>query len=129
MTTAWKLCAAVLLVTVLYATLKNWLPVWAPLIAASCSMFILVLLFSDGRSFSILQWLLTMQDRTGTEFLGCIYRAAGILLLTDLARDFCKDAGLASAAGCLDLSGRILVLIAIEPMLTQIWQEIQYLTG
>lgn len=128
MSIIWKLCAAVFLIAVLYATLKSWLPAWAPLIAASCSMFILILLFSEGASLSIFQRLADLQDYAGTEFLSCVYRAVGILLLTDLARDFCKDAGLSAAAGCLDFAGRILVLIAIEPMLSMIYQEIQFLT-
>lgn len=129
MITAWKLCAAVFLIAVLYTTLKNWLPAWAPLIAASCSMFVLVLLFTDSSSLAIFQWFISLQNYAGVDFIACVYRAVGILLLTDLARDFCKDAGLAAAAGCLDFAGRVLVLIAVEPMISMIWEEIQCLTG
>ena len=129
MSTAWKLCAAVLWIAVLYVTLKSWLPAWAPLVAAAGSMLVLALVFADPTAFSVFQWLKTMQAAPGGEIFHCVLQAAGILLVTDLGRDFCRDAGLNAAAGCLDFGGRVLVLVAIQPMLALIFQRIQFLVG
>ena len=124
-----KLCAAVIGIAILYGTLKSWLPAWAPLIGAGGSLFLLLVLFSDARVGALLGRLAALPGADGASFLGCVYRAVGILLLTDLARDFCRDAGLTAAGGCVDFAGRVLTLIAIEPMLTRIYTEIQLLTG
>ena len=129
MTTAWKLCAAVLWVAVLYVTLKSWLPAWAPLVAAAGSMLVLALVFADSSALAALQWQQTVESGPGGDMVRCVLRAAGILLVTDLGRDFCLDAGLSAAAGCLDFGGRVLVLIAVQPMLALIFHHIQILVG
>ena len=126
---AGRLWVAVIGLAVLYGTFKTWLPAWAPLIAAGGSLFLLLVLVSDGRVGALLGRLAALPAAGDPAFLGCVLRAVGILLLCDLARDFCRDAGLAAAGGCVDFSGRILVLLAIEPMLTRLYTEIQQLTG
>ena len=129
MTTAWKLCIAVLWVALLYVTLKSWLPAWAPLVAAAGSMLVLSLVFTDASAFAAFGWLKGMESTLNAQPLRCVFQAAGILLITDLGRDFCKDAGLSAAAGCMEFGGRVLVLLAIQPMLAAIFQRIQLLTG
>ncbi|MCI2046672.1 MAG: stage III sporulation protein AD [Faecalibacterium sp.] len=127
MTEILKLAAAAVILVVLYTALKTAAPAYAPVLALAGAGAVLVLLGSTSGA-RVLEWLQTLQQAEGAEAFGCLFKAAGILLVTDYTRSLCRDAGLSSAGVCMEFAGRCLVLMTAWPILEGVFQAIERLS-
>ena len=96
-------------------TLKKDQPTFAFLVSTAGA---LVLLLSAAEQLRpVLAFLNTLKSYTSAQSFDCIFRVLGIALCAQLAADFCKDAGMAAAAGAAELCGRLLALLEALPLL------------
>ena len=68
----------------------------------------------------LLQWLHALDGALPGQGISCLLRVLGIALISQLAGDICREAGLAAAATASELCGRVLVLLQALPLLQQL---------
>lgn len=102
----------------LAAILRQYSPALAAALSLGAGAVIWYLALRAGKPvFSLIRELAQRADTTG---LSCLLRAAAIALLSQFAQDACRDAGQTSLAGQLEFAGKIGVLLAAAPMLTEL---------
>lgn len=96
-------------------TLKKDQPTFAFLVSTAGA---LILLLSAAELLRpVLAFLNTLKNYASSQSFDCLLRVLGIALCAQLASDFCKDAGMAAAAGAAELCGRLLALLEALPLL------------
>ena len=114
-------------VAVLAALLQKQAPVFAFLLSIAAALFLMLRLAAMAQTF--VQGILLLGRRTDGQAFDCLMRCAGILLLTDYARQLCEEAGAQSLGWCAGLMGRCLVLVSAWPLLQTVCQKIWGMTG
>ena len=110
-----KIAVLCFMAGVLSLTLKKDQTTFAFLVSTAGA---LVLLLSAAEQLRpVLAFLNTLKSYTSAQSFDCILRVLGIALCAQLAADFCKDAGMAAAAGAAELCGRLLALLEALPLL------------
>ena len=127
MSAAIKLAAAVLILMILYTVLKQDLPVYAPVLALAGAGVLVIIIAANGGVQAIEQ-LRALRQIAGEEAFLCLFKCAGILLVTDYTKSLCKDAGLSSAGVCMEFGGRCLILLTAWPIFKGVLDSIENLT-
>ena len=110
-----KIAVLCFMAGVLSLTLKKDQPTFAFRVSTAGA---LVLLLSAAEQLRpVLAFLNTLKSYTSAQSFNCLLRVLGIALCAQLAADFCKDAGMAAAAGAAELCGRLLALLEALPLL------------
>ena len=128
MTAPLTLAAAALIAAVLYAAVRAWVPAYAPLIAAAAAVCMAALLAGESAG-RLLDLLRGMEAFGGTEAFRCLFKAAGIVLAAEYSRNLCRDAGLSSAAVCVEFCGRCLVLLTAWPIFSAVLSAVAALSA
>lgn len=122
MSEIFQVAAFVLVSAVLTALLKEYLPAYAALCAAACAALLLAWL--TGVCAPVAGWFKTAAAAVDGEAFLAVLRAAGIALVAQTMQDVCKDAGLATLAGAVELAGRCLVLACALPLFETIMEAL-----
>ena len=96
-------------------TLKKDQPTFAFLVSTAVALILLLSAAEQLRP--VLAFLNTLKNYASSQSFDCLLRVLGIALCAQLASDFCKDAGMAAAAGAAELCGRLLALLEALPLL------------
>ena len=96
-------------------TLKKDQPTFAFLVSTAGALIFLLSAAEQLRP--VLAFLNTLKNYASSQSFDCLLRVLGIALCAQLAADFCKDAGMAAAAGAAELCGRLLALLEALPLL------------
>ena len=96
-------------------TLKKDKPTFAFLVSTAGALILLLSAAEQLRP--VLAFLNTLKNYASAQSFDCLLRVLGIALCAQLASDFCKDAGMAAAAGAAELCGRLLALLEALPLL------------
>ena len=96
-------------------TLKKDQPTFAVLVSTAGALILLLSAAEQLRP--VLAFLNTLKNYASSQSFDCLLRVLGIALCAQLASDFCKDAGMAAAAGAAELCGRLLALLEALPLL------------
>lgn len=96
-------------------TLKKDQPTFAFLVSTAGALILLLSAAEQLRP--VLAFLNTLKNYASAQSFDCLLRVLGIALCAQLASDFCKDAGMAAAAGAAELCGRLLALVEALPLL------------
>lgn len=96
-------------------TLKKDQPTFAFLVSTAGALILLLSAAEQLRP--VLAFLNTLKNYASSQSFDCLLRVLGIALCAQLASDFCKDAGMAAAAGAAELCGRLLALLEALPLL------------
>ena len=96
-------------------TLKKDQPTFAFLVSTAGALILLLSAAEQLRP--VLAFLNTLKNYASAQSFDCLLRVLGIALCAQLASDFCKDAGMAAAAGAAELCGRLLALLEALPLL------------
>ena len=110
-----KIAVLCFMAGVLSLTLKKDQPTFA--FRVSTAVALVLLLSAAEQLRPVLAVLNTMKSYTSAQSFNCLLRVLGIALCAQLAADFCKDAGMAAAAGAAELCGRLLALMEALPLL------------
>ena len=113
-----KLAAVALVTAILSLALKKDQPAFAFLVSV-CAAAGLLLAVAQQVS-PLLQWLHALDGALPGQGIGCLLRVLGIALISQLAGDICREAGLAAAGTASELCGRVLVLLQALPLLQQL---------
>ena len=96
-------------------TLKKDQPTFAFLVSTAGALILLLSAAEQLRP--VLAFLNTLKNYASSQSFDCLLRVLVIALCAQLASDFCKDAGMAAAAGAAELCGRLLALLEALPLL------------
>lgn len=96
-------------------TLKKDQPTFTFLVSTAGALILLLSAAEQLRP--VLAFLNTLKNYASSQSFDCLLRVLGIALCAQLASDFCKDAGMAAAAGAAELCGRLLALLEALPLL------------
>ena len=96
-------------------TLKKDQPTFAFLVSTAGALILLLSAAEQLRP--VLAFLNTLKNYASSQSFDCLLLVLGIALCAQLASDFCKDAGMAAAAGAAELCGRLLALLEALPLL------------
>ena len=113
-----KLAAIAFVTAVLSLALKKEQPAFAFLVSVCAAAG--VLLAVAQQISPLLQWLHALDGALPGQGIGCLLRVLGIALISQLAGDICREAGLAAAATAGELCGRVLILLQALPLLQQL---------
>lgn len=111
----WKIAATALVLCVFTIALKKEQPAFA-FLASACGA-LLLLAFAADQLLPLVQWLDRLAEYGFSAGAGCLLRVLGIGIVSQLAADLCREAGLAAAASTVDLCGRLLALVQAAPLL------------
>ena len=100
-----QIIGMVLIAVVLLALLKQYNPVYAAIAGILCC------------------------EQISAAQMMPLVKAMGIVILGQIARDVCKDAGQTALAGQVELAARALILFAALPLFQQLLQVISGLLG
>lgn len=122
-----QIIGMVLIAVVLLALLKQYNPVYAVIAGILCCG--LVLTAAIAAMFPVMDSLLSLAEQISAAQMMPLVKAMGIVILGQIARDVCKDAGQTALAGQVELAARALVLFAALPLFQQLLQVISGLLG
>lgn len=102
----------------LAALLKQYSPALAVALSLGAGAVIWLCVLRAGEPvFDLVRALAKYTDESG---LACLLKASAIALLAQFAQDACRDAGQGALAGQIEFAGKIGVLLAASPMLTEL---------
>lgn len=122
-----QIIGMVLIAVVLLALLKQYNPVYAVIAGILCCG--LVLTAAIAAMFPVMDSLLSLAEQISAAQMMPLVKAMGIVILGQIARDVCKDAGQTALAGQVELAARALILFAALPLFQQLLQVISGLLG
>ena len=67
----------------------------------------------------VFDFLNQLNSQLNGDALACVWKAAGILILTQAVQDVCREAGHAALAGRVEMLGRLAALAAALPLVRQ----------
>lgn len=102
----------------LAALLKQYSPALAVALSLCAGAVIWVGVLRAGEPvFDMVRALARYTDESG---LSCLLKASAVALLSQFAQDACRDAGQGALAGQIEFAGKVGVLLAASPMLTEL---------
>lgn len=122
-----QIIGMVLIAVVLLALLKQYNPVYAVIAGILCCG--LVLTAAIATMLPVMDSLLSLAEQISAAQMMPLVKAMGIVILGQIARDVCKDAGQTALAGQVELAARALILFAALPLFQQLLQVISGLLG
>lgn len=73
----------------------------------------------SGAGTAGVRFLNQLNSQLNGDALACVWKAAGILVLTQAEQDVCREAGHAALAGRVEMLGRLAALAAALPLVRQ----------
>lgn len=94
--------------------LRQYSPVFAILFSLGCA----ALLMLKGLSIAqpVFEFVQNLNSSLDTQALSSVWKAAGILLLTQAVQDVCREAGHTALSGRVEMLGRVAALAAALPL-------------
>ena len=112
------IAAFVLVAAMLTALLRQYLPAYGAVCLTLCAVLLL------GRilqlALPLVEWFSAAAGYLDGDSFLVVLKAAGIALVAQNMQDVCKDAGLSTLAGKVELAGRCLILVCALPLFENI---------
>lgn len=122
-----KITGMVLICIVLISILRQYNPTYAVVAGIACCSIVFVAAMSA--LIPVINFLSTLTERISIVQIMPVLKAMGIIILAQIARDVCKDAGQSALAGQVELAARALVLFSALPLFRQLLQIVSELLG
>ena len=100
---------------VVAGVLRQYSPGFAIVFSLGCACLLLL----RGLAQPVFDFLNQLNGRLNGDALACVWKAAGILVLTQAVQDVCREAGHAALAGRVEMLGRLAALAAALPLVRQ----------
>ena len=113
-----RIAAFVLVAAVLTGLVRQYLPAYGALCLTAASVVLLGYLLS--LLTPAVAWFTAAAGYLDGESLSAVLKAAGIALVAQNMQDVCKDAGLDTLAGKVELAARGLILVTALPLFERI---------
>lgn len=124
-----SICVLAVVTVIIIATLRPKNGEIALMLAVSCSVIILLWIFSQVSSIiSTINSIVSAAD-INVNYIVILLKVIGICLITEFSVNTCKDAGSQSLAGNVSLAGKIMVTITALPLYSDILSTVLSLMG
>lgn len=117
--TVLKLCMVALLVLASSTVIKQWKSDFSPLIRLGTTVLFGTLLIASAQPiFSLIN---TLAGESGTlKYVETILKGLGIVILTQISADICRDSGEGTLAGHIETVGKLELLLLCIPLIGEI---------
>lgn len=117
--TVLKLCMVALLVLASSTVIKQWKSDFSPLIRIGATVLFGTLLIASAQPlFSLIN---TLAGESGTlKHVETILKGLGIVILTQISADICRDSGEGTLAGHIETVGKLELLLLCIPLIGEI---------
>ena len=123
-----KLCMVALLVVASSAVIKQWKADFLPLMRiGAVVLFGTLLLASATPLLSLVETLGT--GSVASEYVQTILKGLGIVILTQISSDICRDSGEGTLAGYIETVGKLELLLLCIPLIEEILATAETLLG
>ena len=114
-----KLCMVALLILASSAVIKQWKSDFLPLVRIGATVLFGSLLIASAQPlFSLIN---TLAGESGTlKYVETILKGLGIVILTQLSADICRDSGEGTLAGHIETVGKLELLLLCIPLIGEI---------
>lgn len=102
---------------VVAGVLRQYGPGFAIVFSLGCACLLLLRGLALARP--VFDFLNQLNSQLNGDALACVWKAAGILVLTQAVQDVCREAGHAALAGRVEMLGRLAALAAALPLVRQ----------
>ncbi|MBQ7391756.1 MAG: hypothetical protein IJV73_03645 [Clostridia bacterium] len=117
--TALKLCMVALLVLASTTVIKQWRSDFLPLIRIGAVVLFGTLLIASAQPlFSLVNTLSNGAGASG--YIETIIKGLGIVILTQISSDICRDSGESTLAGHIETVGKLELLLLCIPLIREI---------
>ena len=117
--TGLKACMVALLVLTSTGVIKQWKADFLPLVRIGAVVLFGTLLIASAEP--LLSLLDTLSAGSGASpYLETILKGLGIVILTQIASDICKDSGEGTLAGHIETVGKLELLLLCVPLIGEI---------
>ena len=117
--TVLKLCMVALLVLASSTVIKQWKSDFSPLVRLGTTVLFGTLLITSAQPlFSLIN---TLAGESGTlKYVETILKGLGIVILTQISADICRDSGESTLAGHIETVGKLELLLLCIPLIGEI---------
>ncbi len=116
-----KLCMATLLIVTASSIIRSWKSDFLPLIRiGSIVLFGVLLIASTEPLLSLIATLGTGIGIGSTQYVETILKGIGIVFLTQICADICRDSGEGALAGHIETVGKLELLLLCVPLIEEI---------
>lgn len=114
-----KLCMVALLILASSAVIKQWKSDFLPLVRIGATVLFGSLLIASAQPlFSLIN---TLAGESGTlKYVETILKGLGIVILTQISADICRDSGEGTLAGHIETVGKLELLLLCIPLIGEI---------
>ena len=117
--TVLKLCMVALLILASTTVIKQWKADFLPLVRIGAVVLFGSLLIASAEP--LLSLLDTLSAGSGASpYLETVLKGLGIVILTQIASDICKDSGEGTLAGHIETVGKLELLLLCVPLIGEI---------
>lgn len=117
--TALKLCMVALLVLASSTVIKQWKSDFLPLVRIGTVVLFGTLLIASAQP--LLSLVNTLGEGAGTSgYIETILKGLGIVILTQISSDICRDSGESTLAGHIETVGKLELLLLCIPLIREI---------
>lgn len=114
-----KLCMVGLLILASSAVIKQWRADFLPLVRIGAVVFFGTLLIASAKPLVAL--VTTLGNGSGaSKYVETILKGLGIVILTQIASDICRDSGEGTLAGHIETVGKLELLLLCIPLIEEI---------
>ena len=117
--TVLKLCMVALLMLASTTVIKEWKADFLPLVRIGAVVLFGILLLSSIEP--LLTFFSDLSTRAGaSQYVEIILKGLGIVILTQICSDICKDSGEGTLAGHIETLGKLELLLLCIPLIEEI---------
>ena len=117
--TVLKLCMVALLMLGSSTVIKQWKSDFLPLVRIGAVVFFGILLLSSIEP--LLTFFSDLSTRAGaSQYVETILKGLGIVILTQISSDICRDSGENTLAGNIETVGKLELLLLCIPLIEEI---------
>ena len=124
--TVLKLCMVALLVLTSTTVIRSWKSDFVPLVRIGAVVLFGSLLIASAKP--LLSLITDLGNGSGTaQYLETILKGLGIVILTQISSDICRDSGEGTLASHIETVGKVELLLLCIPLIRQILSIVQKL--
>ena len=114
-----KLCMVALLILASAIVIKQWKSDFVPLIRIGAVVLFGTLLIASAQP--LLSLIMTLgKDSGASRYIETILKGLGIVILTQISSDICRDSGEGTLAGHIETVGKVELLLLCIPLIEEI---------
>ena len=112
-----KVIAASVISVLLIQLLKNYKSEYALILKLCCICFIGFIILNEFKNDSVVFSFISEIDYSSISYLPILIKTLGIVIVTQIASDICRDSGEEALSTVTQLVGKVFILISCIPIM------------